>query len=300
MKSLFQKTSSGWVKYSKYELKESGDGQLYITPSPKSKPTIYDPLENPDVMVIDALNVGLLCMNRSAEADVKSAVMEFVSKYGLMGFITALPTTPNFMDYEAAYFPKNHFIRDESMASQDYAMLFFPFEKPDFHTSKGETVWNLNNTREMMALAMAMDGKAIAQNMSFQNSYAESYNWLVTQFRDWAFSFASSFLYYEDYDSLDDVTLSLYRQGMSAFGGIAPSYHIELLDKPTIVWDFHSLLLGIQMMLSFMLTDDKKPLRICRHCQRAFAASHPNAVFCSSKCKNQFNVYKSRAKNNKE
>ena len=44
---------------------------------------------------------------------------------------------------------------------------------------------------------------------------------------------------------------------MAAFGGIAPTYHIELLDRPTIVWDFQSLLLGVQMMFSFMLTDEK-------------------------------------------
>ncbi len=38
-------------------------------------------------------------------------------------------------------------------------------------------------------------------------------------------------------------------------------YHIALLDKPTLVWDFHSLLLGIQMMFTFMLTDEEKPQR---------------------------------------
>ena len=32
---------------------------------------------------------------------------------------------------------------------------------------------------------------------------------------------------------------------MAAFGGIAPTYHIELLEKPTIYWDFHSLLLDV-------------------------------------------------------
>ncbi len=56
-----------------------------------------------------------------------------------------------------------------------------------------------------------------------------------------------------------------------------------------------ALLLGIQMMFSFMLTDGQKPLRICKHCQKAYAANHPNAVFCSPRCKNQYNVYKSRA-----
>ena len=52
-------------------------------------------------------------------------------------------------------------------------------------------------------------------------------------------------------------------QGVAAFGGIAPTYRIALLDKPTIVWDFLSLLIGLQMMFSFMMAEDKTPLRIC-------------------------------------
>ena len=87
---------------------------------------------------------------------------------------------------------------------------------------------------------------------------------------------------------------------MAAFGGIAPSYHIELLDKPTIYWDFHSLLLGIQMMFSFMLVDGEKPLRLCKHCQKVFLSSRSNSAFCSPRCKNQYNVYKSRGKKTSE
>ncbi len=121
----------------------------------------------------------------------------------------------------------------------------------------------------------------------------------LTLFKDWAFTFMSSFLYYQDFDMLDDMQKNLYRQGMAAFGGIAPTYHIELLDRPTIVWDFHSLLLGVQMMFSFMLTDEKSTLRVCKHCGNAFIASRPNSVFCSGRCKNQYNVYKSRAKDKK-
>ena len=68
---------------------------------------------------------------------------------------------------------------------------------------------------------------------------------------------------------------------------MAPTYHIALFDKPTIVWDFHSLLLGIQMMFSFMLTDKDKPMKLCKHCQKAFVASSESDVFCSSKCKEQ-------------
>ena len=124
----------------------------------------------------------------------------------------------------------------------------------------------------------------------------DKYDWITTVFSDWAFTFVTSFLYYQDYDRLDENERNLYRQGMAVFGGIAPTYHIELLDKPTIVWEFHSLLLGIQMMFSFMLTDDNSTLKVCKHCGSAFGATRSNMEFCSPQCKNQYNVYKSRAK----
>ena len=102
---------------------------------------------------------------------------------------------------------------------------------------------------------------------------------------------------YDRYEVTTGKDGKRYRKGMAAFGGIAPSYHIELLEKPTIYWDFHSLLLGIQMMFSFMLVDDAKPLRLCKHCQKVFLGSRANSAFCSARCKNQYNVYKSRGKN---
>jgi len=216
--------------------------------------------------------------------------------YGLLGFMTALPTTPNFMDYDAVYLPKNHFIKDESMSVTDYAALFFPFEKPEFKKTKDEAHFDVSGDRDMLALALTFSNEPMAMNMSFQREYAENYDWLLAQFKDWAFTFTTSYLYYEDYDKLDETTRNLYRLGMAAFGGVAPTYHIALLDKPTIVWDFHSLLLGIQMMFSFILTDETNPLRACRHCHKAFIAGHPNAAFCSPQCKNQYNVYKSRGK----
>lgn len=65
-----------------------------------------------------------------------------------------------------------------------------------------------------------------------------------------------------------------------------------------LVWDFHSLLLDTQMMFAFMLTDEEKPLRLCKQCMKAFIAGRPSAVFCIPRCKNQYNVYKNRAKKN--
>ena len=53
---------------------------------------------------------------------------------------------------------------------------------------------------------------------------------------------------------------------------------------------------GQQMMFSFMLADGDQPLRLCKHCQKVFLGSRSNAAFCSARCKNQYNVYKSREK----
>ncbi|MCL2841627.1 MAG: hypothetical protein FWE05_12745 [Defluviitaleaceae bacterium] len=296
MTNLFQRTSSFWAKYSEYEYRAGNDGHLYLTPASNAKPSVYDPLKDGESLVIDALNVGMLIMTKASDMKMKQAILEFVSKYGLLGFMTALPTTPQFMDYEAVYLPKNHFIKEETMLTHDYLDIYFPFSSPNFYKDKRTARWNTDGGKEMKALAITFADQSMAMSMSLQSEYAERYDWLVTQFRDWAFIFTTSFLYYLDYDGLDDVQRELYRQGMSAFNGIAPTYHIALYDKPTIVWDFHSLLLGIQMMFSFMLVNEVKPLRCCKHCKRAYVATHPNVAFCDIRCKNQHNVNKYRGK----
>lgn len=297
--NLFKKTSSHWVRYDKYEWQEDDKGRLYITPAEKAKPELYNPLKDSDKMVLHAINTGVICMNKDTDEQSKQdAVIEFISSYGLLGFMTALPTTPEFITYEAVYFPKNHFIRQENMATEEYLSYFFPFDGLAFVKRGVESRWNVSDT-SMIALTMAMGSQPQAVTMSFQREYAEPYEWLLKEFTDWAFTFVSAFLYYQDMDKLDDMQKDLYRLGMAAFGGIAPTYHIELLEKPTIVWDFHSLLLAIQMMFSFMLTDEKSSLKVCKHCGKVFLASRPNTVFCSGQCKNQYNVYKSRANGRK-
>ena len=297
MKNLFERTSSTWVRYSEYEWKKSEDGILYLTPTKTAQPSIYDPLNDFQQIVLDAINIGRMGMGKKPDEEIQKAIQQFAVKYGLFGLMTALPTTPNFMDYEAVYLPKNHFIKEETMATEDYLKLFFPFDKLDVIKRGVESMWHIENDRVMMALAMTMTDKPMEVNMSFQREYAERYDWMKQQLTDWAFNYMTSMIYYEDYDTLNQDTKLMMQQSMAAFGGNTPTYHIALLDKPTIVWDFHSMLLGIQMMFSFMLTDTEKPIRLCKHCLQAFVASRPSAVFCSPQCKNKHNVYKSRSKN---
>lgn len=287
MKNLFEHASSYWVRYDGYECRRTADGQEYVLPAPDARPQPYDPMRDAEKLVVDALNVGMLCMNEADDKEIKKAVLEFVSRYGLLGLMTAIPTTPTFMEYDAVYLLKNPFIRDEVMDTDAYLALFQPFDKLRIVKKGKESRWNLTD-RMMIALALTFGEKPMAQQMCFMREYGERYDWIKTQFKDWAFAFCSSLLYYDSHDDLDEETRNLYRMGMAAFDGIAPSYHIELREKPTIVWDYHSLLLAIQMMFSFILTNEKRPLKLCLNCQKAFLANRPNMVFCSPQCRKKY------------
>ena len=87
---------------------------------------------------------------------------------------------------------------------------------------------------------------------------------------------------------MDETVRDIYRKGMAAFEGIAPEYHIELRERPTIVWDFHSLLLAIQMMFSFMLADETSSLKICVNCYQAFFTENEDDDFCCAECEEEY------------
>lgn len=106
MKNLFERTSSNWVRYSEYEWRATEDGTLYLTPTKTAQPSIYDPLAEYQKIVLDAINIGRMGMSKKPDAEIQKAIQQFAVKYGLFGLMTALPTTPNFMEYEAVYLPK--------------------------------------------------------------------------------------------------------------------------------------------------------------------------------------------------
>ena len=136
MQNPFKNAQSAWVKYSSYEWRTTDDGMEYILPTTDAQPEIYDPLEKPEEIVLDAVRTGRICMMQDAEDEAREAVFSFVCKYGLLGMMTALPTTARFIEYEKVYLPKNRFIKDETMDTEEYLSFFYQFKKPDFKKEK--------------------------------------------------------------------------------------------------------------------------------------------------------------------
>lgn len=286
MKKLFERVSSYWVRYDKYEIRTDAKGTKYITATADAKPDIFDPLENAQAMVLEALNVGRLFFGKKAPEKVReAAILQFVHHYGLLGFITALPTTPKFMLYDKVYLPKNHFIREEALETEQFLDYFYPFKKLNLRKRGAESVWEVEGDTDAVALAMTFANDPDAMSMSFQKEYAEPVEWIAKALKDMTFPFITSKFFYEQADAFDADEKKLMAEGVAAFGGIAPTYRIALLDKPTIVWDFHSLLIGLQMMFSFMMAEDKTPLRMCAHCDTIFVAKRKNQRFCCNACR---------------
>ena len=96
--------------------------------------------------MLTAINIGTAAMNKTSESELKEVIMAFVYEYGMLGLMTALPTTPDFITYEAVYLPKNHFIREENISTERYLSCFFPFDKyvntAARHLSPQDQTWN--------------------------------------------------------------------------------------------------------------------------------------------------------------
>lgn len=307
----FERQSADWANFDEYIIIKSG-GKKYVTPSVSAKVTAYDPLFISEEIVADALNIGIMCVgDNTDENKIEKAILDFCGKYGLLGFMSALPTTPDFWEDDAVQIPKNPIIRPAKMPVKEYVDMFFPPEKEEMMNQKAKAMQSflgdiIGNEppigigeRETYAIQIKFKGMPFAQRRTFQRGYAEPYEWLREQFRDWATMLCAVRFYF---DERDETMRELHRRAMFAFGGIAPHYRVVFdeadSDKPKIKWDFHSLLQTIQLILSFALTDEAQPLRICKECSKVYYATDPRSQFCTHDCKNRYNVRKSRSKPN--
>ena len=176
MKNLFEHTNAYWAKYAAYEWRVAADGKEYLLPTADAEATVYNMMKVADQLVLDAVNVGRLVMQKAPEEKIKDAIFHFACNYGLLGMITALPTTPNFVEYEKVYLLKNQFIRQETMDTLAYMKFFFPFRMPDFHKCGIESVWNVSGEdRAEAALSMTFRDDPRAMAMSFMRNYGEPY-----------------------------------------------------------------------------------------------------------------------------
>jgi predicted nucleic acid-binding Zn ribbon protein len=275
---LFEETSSDWVRYSKYEFKTAADGKEYLTPTADAEIEIYNPLDVAKDLLADTLNLGrALCEQDELTADGKDGIMNFVLKYGLFGYMTAIPLNGNFMEYPHVFFGRNPYFDVDFMETKEYLEYFQPFG-----IKQGQ--------RGGFAL---FTSKALEFAIEFSRNYAERTDWIFDYLRE----FFQHFLACASFDKTDNPALrGVYAEIISSFREYGLGFQMRMADKPVLVWDFNALKTLMETVYGFVVSDKDEPLRICKHCGKVFFITHGRSLFCSERCRNQFNVYKNRAK----
>ena len=285
---LFYDTGIGWMVRRKYVYRKGPDGIEYLTgalgPSVGIRPRKIPSWED---VIIKAVNVGLLCLADKSDRIIHDAILEFVSEYGLLGFMPALPTAPDFLSYDKVYLPTNGFIKEKCMDTESYFRLFYPFQMPhgvEFEDKEkrkpGESPLVF-----MKTFNRASVGEPPERFLTDRAEYAERYDWLVAQFKDWAFVLTASRFYEENLDRMEAMERVLIQIGMSAYEGVMPSYHLNLNGKLALTWKFNSLMQTIQMIYYLMFMDQDLQIRICKHCGRAYLLRDVSDPYCSDTCR---------------
>jgi predicted nucleic acid-binding Zn ribbon protein len=296
LNELFKLTDAYWARYDAYEWREFG-GKLYLTPTATSKVAVYDPIKVADDLIVDAVNVGMQCMYKQSGDVIREHIRGFAEKYGLLGLMPALPLAQCFTNYSTVFLPVNHVTNQETMDTNEYVDLFFPFSKPNFRHDGKQSEYHIDldhNDKQQTALFMTFNETSMAIALTVRRDYAEQYKWLVEQFANLAYYFYAGIFFYNDNREADEYK-DLYRKGMEAFACNAPQYRIRLYDdKPQIKWEFNSLWQTIQTIFGFALTDEERPMRMCKSCSKAYISQDPRNQFCSPECKKRYGVAQNR------
>lgn len=287
-----------WFRYDGYEIKEI-DEKHYITPKENSKIIMYDPFDLADNILVDILMIGRCVENNDIEESNKK-IMEFVEKYGLLGELTYLPLNTDIVKQNKVYLPSGNLVSEkETLPTDEYIELFLKCKKKQKvvmkKNARGE-ISDLSVENEMNPLAII--DRPAEYAVVFSRAYSECLVWIMHYARTLYLTFEAI----ENYSKVQDAyTKQIYDARIKEFNPSKIACKILMgknkEDKPVLEWNFNSLKLAIDTMFALNETTERKTVKMCKHCGKPFASQNLKAEYCSPQCRNQANVYKSRAKN---
>lgn len=278
-------------KFKEYEIKTI-NGIKYVIPKvDKDNITLYsivyfEDYEENDQPLIDFINLGKLSLENKEDTD--KLLIEYVNKYGLLGLIHNLPVNRYYtLDTKVLLKEFNNISGIEyydcfnTMEILDYFKVFFPTATNKEINDIIEKSNKLLSQRSMEKFITPDLNKLYYENEKYYEqadmivSYAQTlYNILLELKKDDG--------EYIDYSLIEKLESNNIRTNLNCDG---VTIHIRSLKEYI---DENFKLFAIQ---------EKKYLKLCKHCGKAFTAPNPKTEYDTFSCKNQENVYKSRARN---
>ena len=279
-------------KFEEYEIKVINNIKYVV---PKIDNTInmsnytvisFDDYEENDKPLIDFINLGKLSLENEEKTD--SLLLEFVNQYGLLGLIHNLPVNRYYtLDKKVLLKEFNNVTGKEyydcfnTMDIIDYFKIFFP-------TASKEEIKEL----------IEKSNKLICQH-SMEKFITPDLNEL----------YYKNEKYYEQVDMIVNYAQTLYnilRELKKEKGENIQYSLIEKLESNHIRTnlEYNGITIHVRSLKEYIDEDfklfaieEKKYLKLCKHCGKAFTAPNPKTEYDTFSCKNQENVYKSRARN---
>ena len=286
-----------WFRYDGYEIKEIEE-KHYITPKENSKIIMYDPFDLADDILVDILMIGR-CVEKNDIEESNKKIMEFVERYGLLGELTYLPLNTDIVKQNKVYLPSGNLVSEkETLPTDEYIELFLKCKKKQKvvmkKSARGE-ILDLSVENEMNPLALI--DRPAEYAVVFSRAYSECLVWIMHYARTLYLTFEAI----ENYNKVQDAyTKQIYDTRIKEFNPSKIACKILMgknkEDKPVLEWNFNSLKLAIDTMFALNETTERKIVKMCKHCGKPFASQNLKAEYCSPQCRNQANVYKSRAK----
>ena len=134
-------------------------------------------------------------------------------------------------------------------------------------------------------------GRNAKYEMVFSKDYAEPLDELMEFYRELYIHFSAC---QSAANEENPATKRVIDDKISKFSVENIGFQLRMGRKPTMVWDFSSLKMAIEMIYAVSVSRENPNLKMCKHCGKAFYAQHGRSEFCQDKCRNQFNVYKHR------
>lgn len=278
-------------KFEEYEIKTI-KGIKYVVPKlnestiPPYTSIDFEDYEENDKPLIDFINLGKLSLENKKDTD--KLLIDYINKYGLLGLIHNLPVNRYYtLDTKVLLKEFNNVSGIEwydafnTMEILDYFKIFFPTATNKEINDIIEKSNKLLCQRSMEKFITPDINELYYKNKKYYEqadmivSYAKTLYKILKELRNDNED-------YKDYSLIERLESNHIRTNLN-YNGI--TIHVRSL-KEYIDEDF-----------KLFAIEEKKYLKLCKHCGKAFTAPNPKTEYDTFSCKNQENVYKSRSRN---
>lgn len=274
-------------KFEEYEIKEINNIKYVVPKILKENMSNYslidfDDYKEDDKPLIDFINLGKLSLEEKENTD--SLVIEYVNKYGLLGLIHDFPVNRYYTLEKEVLLKEFNYINNKDYFTTveliEYFKIFFP-------TTTEEEIKKLIEKINKFIYEHSME-KFISpeiNNLIYKNEkYCEQVDMIIKY---------AQFMYNTLKELKKDNGEYIDTQEINKL----ESNHIRVnLEYDGLTIHIRSLKEYIDEDFKLYAIQEKKYLKLCKHCGKAFIASNPKAVYDTFSCKNQENVYNSRAR----